>query len=264
MSAFPKSPWLVRRPGQTPGPRLFCFHHAGGNANVFLPWARWLPLGTGVVGVQMPGRGLRRHEPLAEQAEPLIESLGAAMAEAIGDGRPFAFFGHSMGAWLAFETARWLSARGLPMPRRLVVAGRAATHLPLLMAPIDHLPDVALIAALRSLNGFDDTLATQTELLNVFLPIIRADLKLHRSTPYREAPPLSCPIRAVYSAADPLCCAEDAQAWALQTTAGFELRRYEGGHFFFNEAPDVFVPLLLQELWATGPTCDSVAALACG
>ncbi len=247
------NPWLVRRHRAPAGERrLFCFHHAGGNANQFVPWSNWLPPGTEVVGIQMPGRGLRLREPLLTAADALIHTLGGVLAGEL-DERPFGFFGHSMGALLAFEMARWLAAQGLPEPAHLFVSGRAAPHLPLRMVPIDHLPDADMVAALGRLGGVDDVLLQNPELLQLFLPMIRADLLLHRSHPHRVAPALRCPITALASDGDALCSVDDMRAWQRHSAAGFELRMFEGGHFFFHKQPQHHVPKFFTGLWPAQP-----------
>ncbi|RQS14597.1 thioesterase [Burkholderia sp. Bp9002] len=248
-SAIEPSPWFVRRAVPASGRRLFCFHHAGGNAHAYLRWWKWLPPDVDLVGVQLPGRGSRRHEPFAVDAPSLVASLGPALADANADCRPFSFFGHSMGAWLAFEAARWLAAHHLPLPRRLIVAGRVAPHLHCRMAHIEDLPDAWMIEELRKFDGLPDALAEQADLLKLFLPVIRQDLRLHRLALHDSGPPLPCPIRAVYADGDPLCSGEAVHAWSHHTRAEFELQRYPGGHFFFHEAPEIIVPQMLADAW---------------
>lgn len=248
MSKAHKSPWFVRKPKpHDVNLRIFCFHHAGGNGNIFLPWNRWLPAGIDVVGVQLPGRGLRRHEPLMTSSDEVLQALGNAFVSEM-DGCPFAFFGHSMGAWLSFELARWLARRGMQGPRQLIVAGRGAPQLALRMAPVDDLPDAQMIGALRSFDGIDNVLASQPELIKLFLPVIRSDLLMHRTHRYRDEPPLACPIRAIVSDSDPLCDAQDVRAWSSQTAGTFEFRLYEGGHFFFHQEPSRHVPVILGSI----------------
>ncbi|SDH56605.1 thioesterase II family protein [Variovorax sp. OV700] len=252
MSIVHKSPWFIRKPASRPANlRIFCFHHAGGNANIFLPWNKLLSDGVEVVGVQLPGRGLRRHEPLMTSSDQLLQALGNAFVSEM-DQRPFVFFGHSMGAWLAFELARWLERRGIQGPSQLIVAGRGAPQLAFRMAPIDDLPDAEMIDSLRKFNGIDDALASYPELLKLFLPVIRSDLLLHRTHRYLDEPPLACSIRAIASDSDPLCGTEDVRAWSSQTAGDFEFQLYAGGHFFFHLEPSRHVPMILEPIGSSG------------
>lgn len=233
--------WLIRRPRKDePRLRLFCFHHGGGDANSFLPWSALLPPDVEVVGVQLPGRGLRRREPPLTDPLALLRALGPVLARAT-QGAPFAFFGHSVGAWLAFEMARHLAAARLPGPRHLFVSGRAAPHLPFRLEAIDALPDMDMIAALQRFGGVDDALLAQPALVRLFLPVIRADLCLHRSHHHAPGEPLACPITAIVADDDPLCRVDDAAAWGEHTRAGFELKVFTGGHFFFHRRPQPYI-----------------------
>jgi medium-chain acyl-[acyl-carrier-protein] hydrolase len=237
--------WLVRRPRKSAATqRLFCFHHAGGNANAYLPWSAWLPAHVEVVGVQLPGRGARRHEPALVDPASLVSALGPVLALAT-QGLPFAFFGHSMGAWLAFEMVQWLAREGSPGPTRLFVSGRGAPHLPLRLAPIDELPDAQMVAAMRRYGGIDDSMLDHPELLQLFLPLIRADLLVHRSHRYRPGAALACPITAIVASDDPLCTVQDVAAWREHTRERFDLQVCSGGHFFFHRDPRMHLAQLL-------------------
>lgn len=109
-----------------------------------------------------------------------------------------------------------------------------------------------MVEELRKFDGLRDELAVQTELLKLFLPIIRQDLRLHRLALHDSGPPLPCPIRAAYSDGDPLCSEEDVLAWSHHSCGGFELQRYTGNHFFFHDAPNVVVQKMSADAW-TGP-----------
>jgi medium-chain acyl-[acyl-carrier-protein] hydrolase len=241
----------MRRPGSaTRGHVLYCFHHAGGNAGAFMNWAPWVPPHIEVIGVQLPGRGVRlREAPLTNADEQLIPVLGEVLRAQL-DGRPFAFFGHSMGAIWAFELARWLAAQSLPVPDHLFVAARMAPQLPFRMLPIDHLSEPEMVEALKRFGGVDDLLLDNPELMRLFLPIIRADLLMHRSHPHRAAPLLSCPITAIAPDADVLCSVDEMALWREHTRSTFRLQTYPGGHFFFHKQPQLYVPRFFCELWA--------------
>src|SRR5689334_14765630 len=107
--------WFETGRGNTRAPcRLFCIPHVGGTAAAFRGWANALP-DMEVRPVQVPGREKRLREKPFSQLLPLVQ----AMAEALPCDKPFAVFGHSMGALLTFELARELRRKGRPGPFHL-------------------------------------------------------------------------------------------------------------------------------------------------
>ncbi len=141
------SPWFVRpKPKPNAGLRLFCFAHAGGAASAFYPWGAGLE-DADIWAIQLPGREGRLTEPLLTDFTVLQERLAHELTPHLD--RPFAFFGHSMGAILAYEIARELRRRGLPTPARLYVSGRRAPHLPTTDPPLHPQSDAAVIAELK-------------------------------------------------------------------------------------------------------------------
>jgi pyochelin biosynthesis protein PchC len=102
-SSEPADLWLrCYRPVDDPAIRLVCFPHAGGAASAFLPFTRRLDADVEVLAVQYPGRQDRRGEPFVDSVNGLVDGLLPALLTRAD--RPLAFFGHSMGATVAFET----------------------------------------------------------------------------------------------------------------------------------------------------------------
>jgi medium-chain acyl-[acyl-carrier-protein] hydrolase len=229
--------------------RLFCFHHAGGAAHVFRTWGEWLPKAVEVCPIQLPGRGTRMGEPLIRKIEPLVEAAVAGIERDLS--APFAFFGHSLGALLAFEIARELRRRALPDPAHLFVAARIGPSVPLKTSPIYHLVDREFVEALRQrYNAIPDEIAREPELLAIMLPILRADLTIHESYQHRAEPPLSCPISAYGGTRDHAVLKRDLEAWAAETTRAFKLHVMEGDHFFIHAKSPTFRSTLSEELTA--------------
>ncbi|WP_078488804.1 thioesterase domain-containing protein [Streptomyces noursei] len=149
----PSTDWIRLGPEPVlPRLHLLCFPHAGGSAAGCLNWATAAPPGMRITAVQPPGRDSRVAEPPLRSAQAVAEALGPALADR-DDTVPWAFFGHSLGALLAFETAHWLLQRGIPGPRILVVASAPAPHLPRSSPPLHHLPGPDLLKALEHLGG---------------------------------------------------------------------------------------------------------------
>jgi surfactin synthase thioesterase subunit len=215
--------------------RLVCFHYAGAGPSVFREWPRLLPPSVEVCAVHLPGRETRlREKPLAEMS-PLVEILGEHLRPFLD--LPVSFFGHSMGAVLAFEVARYQRRHGRRMPEYLFVSGRRAPQLPWIRSPIGHLPDAEFVDEInRRYQAIPDVVRQDPALMALFLPALRADFALLDTYLCTPEEPLSCPIAAFGGVADDLVSAEDLSLWRDQTTAAFTALLFPGGHFFVNSA----------------------------
>jgi len=238
---------LRRISGGGPGTlRLFCFPHAGGGATAFKGWTEGLP--RSVIVSPM-------HAPKRDNMADHVAALAAACEPYLGD--PFAFFGHSMGAVVAFELARCLRRRNQPLPRLLIVSGARAPQFRRGHVPPPEPSESEFIAELRRLEGTPEEVLNNSGLLRMILPALRADAAIYRGYVYAEEPPLDCPIRAYGGAQDPNVRRDHLEAWSEQTTASFELRLFPGGHFFLQTGREAFLEALAQDLTTyvltTGP-----------
>lgn len=225
--------WLTcPRPNPAAAVRLFCFPYSGAAASIYYPWADQLPASIEVCPVQLPGHGTRLQEPLATRLAPQVEALAAGLAPAFD--RPFAFFGHSMGALLSFELARYLRWQGRPGPTHLFVSGHGAPHLPDRNPPLHALPDDQFVVKLRELNGTPEEVLHHQELLQLLIPVLRADFAVCETYVYQPEPPLNCPISAYGGLGDGYVNREELAAWREQTTGSFSLRMFPGDHFYLN------------------------------
>jgi pyochelin biosynthetic protein PchC len=225
--------WVRRyRPAPTAAIRLVCLPHAGGSASFFLPVADALCPDVDVLAVQYPGRQDRRLDPMIDDLDTLADAVVAALLPWLD--RPFAFFGHSMGATLAFEVSRRLEQGASPAPLHLFASGRRA---PCRHRDEDvHLgDDERIIAELKELSGTDTRVLGEEELLRMVLPAIRNDYRATETYRYRPGPPLSCPITVLTGEDDPKTTPREARAWREHTTGPFSLLVYPGGHFYLAE-----------------------------
>jgi len=222
--------------------RLFCFPYAGGGASVFRGWAAHLPAGVAVCPARLPGRETRLSERPFESMDDLVSTLRRVIHPYLD--RPFAFFGHSLGAVIAFELARALEA----FPACLFVSGARAPQL-----RRDHVPppppsDDELIAELQRLNGIPQELLEHRELMHLALPALRADTALYRNYVYKEGPPLTCPIHAYGGEEDERITRWHLDTWAEQTAQSFKLEMFPGGHFFLQTRQGEFLKALAGDL----------------
>ena len=176
-------------------------------------------------------RGTRRNEPCYEYFDDLVDGLENAMQPHLD--APFALFGHSMGALIAFEAARRFSEAGKP-PLHLFVSGRGAPHLPEKQYWRD-LSDGDLLNELRRLGGVPEEVWCNRELTHYFLPPLRGDLKLTQTYRHRPGPVLQCALTVLAGSRDPDLSLVDAEAWRSYTTGRFELTWLDCGHFLTGE-----------------------------
>jgi medium-chain acyl-[acyl-carrier-protein] hydrolase len=222
--------WVIPRPNSAASLRLVCFPHAGGNASVFRAWHTSLPSEIEVCAVQLPGRANRMAEPAINRLADLVEAIGVAMTPLLD--KPVALFGHSMGALMGFEVARWLRRhRGL-LPAHLMVCGRRAPQLPATESPHYLQDDEAFLANLSRLKGTPVDLLH--DLLPLILPTMRADFEAVETYKYTDEPPLACPITVFGGRDDEESLEGRLTAWQSQTTGTFSEYLMDGGHFFMH------------------------------
>lgn len=239
--------WITR-PRPRPGAplRLFCLPHAGGGASAFRAWADVLPAEVEVCPVQLPGREARMAEPAIDRMEPLVEALSDALRPF--DEEPFALFGHSNGALVAFELARRLRREGRYGPVHLFASGRRAPDVPSPRPPVAHLPDDEFLADLREMGGTPAEVLAHPELMRILLPLLRADVRVNETYVFTEEEPLACPVTAYGGLLDPKASREDVEAWRRHTAGAFTVRFFPGDHFFVFTQRDLVLRTLATDL----------------
>lgn len=241
------STWFSPAPDAAGGMRLFCFPFAGGNAASFLGWQGPLGPDLELRVAQLPGRGARLFEKPLTDLDELVEHLAEAVAEL--DERPFAFFGHSLGAMLAFEVARALRRQGRPGPSSLWLAGAEAPQTRSVPDRVHDLPTAAFIEVLRDYGGTPAELLDNRDMMELLLPGLRADFALDEGYAYRPEPPLAVPIHLLLGDRDPEVepvAARD--GWARETAHPLLVHGYAGDHFFVQEHRDAIAALLAAVL----------------
>lgn len=237
--------WASRRQSR-PDARahLYCFPYVGGMPGEYLRWGERLP-DVEVWGVMPPGRGDRLFDPAFDHVGPLVDAVLTGVAFT----PPVALFGHSLGALVAFETARALTSAGRP-PACLFVSGHRPPHLPQGDVPIHHLPPDAFRAEIeRRYPPAPPELVADDELYRAVLATFRADLAVFETYRHVPGPPLDCPL-VVISGADDAWTADDLAGWARHTSAGCRVHLVPGDHFYLREHPDRAVEIIRTELAA--------------
>jgi medium-chain acyl-[acyl-carrier-protein] hydrolase len=238
--------WIIRyRPREQASLRLFCFSYAGGGASVFRSWADLLPEEVEVCCIQLPGHEYRLGEPAYTRLAPLVQTLAEAIAPYLD--RPFAFYGHSMGALVSFELARQLRRAHNKQPVRLCLAAYRAPQLPNPNIKIYHLPSEVFKVVLRA-DGIPESILQSEELMQAMLPTLRADFELCDTYRYAEEPPLECPFSIFGGLEDVRVGAADLDAWRLHSCASSNLHMLPGSHFFLHSAPELLLAAIAQDL----------------
>ena len=226
--------------------RLFCFPYAGASAMVYRGWAEKLPANVEVVGIQLPGRASRSGEQPLTKLSDLIELLGPALKGVLN--KPFAFFGHSMGALVAFELARLLRREGRPLLLHLFASGRSAPQLNDCHAPLYNLPTSELLKEIKKMDGTPPEVLEHPELMEMMLPLLRADFSMCDTYEYTEAAPLDCPISVFGGFQDVDVPRQNLEAWREHTSSTFSLWMLPGNHFFLHSNETLLLNLLAIQL----------------
>lgn len=243
---FPATPesWLCPLGPVRGRIRLICFPYAGGSPSVFYGWRQTLSEDVSLYGVHLPGRSRR----IAETPIDNIESMVAATVEALAPhlAFPLVFFGHSMGAVLAFEVARMLRRRAGVEPAHLIVGGYVAPQLPRNQVVQRDLSDTALKDKLRELGGTPPEILEDPRMMDMLLPSLRADFNAIGAYQFRAEPPLSCPVTAIAGDGDSHCSPQEVAAWREQTRGEFQSHVLHGGHFFIQTEAQAVQDLVMD------------------
>lgn len=242
------SSWIaVPRPNPRARVRLFCFPYGGGGASIFRTWPQNLPDAVEVCGIQLPGRENRIREAPFTDVLGVVNTLAEILRPCLTF--PFAFFGHSLGAFIGFELARQLRKQNAQGPIHLFVSGQRAPQIPDTLPPLYQLPDREFIEQVhRRYDAIPQVVLQSAELMQILLPLLRADLTMNDTYVYTDDRPLDCPITCFGGQGDPETTNETLAAWREQTCSNFKLKMFLGDHFFIQSEQASVLRALGEEL----------------
>ena len=243
------SKWVTcPRPRPDARLRLFCLPFAGGGASAYRLWPDRLPSWVEVCPIQLPGREDRYREPAFTSVSGLSSALTREITPYLDI--PYAIFGHSMGALLAFELTRALQQMEAPLPLALFLAAYPAPQVSQLRAPIHHLPDAEFIDQMRRMQGTPEAVLQNADLMSFMLPILRADFEACDTHVSPPAPALTCPFFMYGGRDDHEVDQPSLAAWQAGTIGPFHLRMFGGTHFFVQTHRDLLLADIADQLAA--------------
>ncbi|WP_393060984.1 thioesterase II family protein [Streptomyces sp. LN549] len=241
----------LSEPGRT---QIFLLPFAGGSASSYWSWSNLLPAGMQVSAAQLPGRQDRWQEPPYRDFGTLVGDLADEITELAADG-PYVLLGHSLGATIAYETARELQRRSAPDPALLVISAAVAPQIDHDPIGAGRLSDDELIDKTREAGRLPAQILESTELLELVLPALRADLALVDSYRYLPGALLSCPVSVFGGRQDPQVPVDALGPWQELTTNRTALRVLDGDHFYLWGREAEVAEAILTDL-STGPGTD--------
>lgn len=227
-----KNRWFyVPKPNPNARLRLFCFHYAGGIAEMYHKWGEEIDQDIELCSIQLPGHSTRGAESPFRDMNALIEELGVIMQPYIN--KPFAFLGHSMGAMILFDYVQYLIKYNQPLPNHLFIAARKAPNKPSFHPHLHMLSDDEMIEFVRGLDVRPDVIMNDIGLLKKSIPTVKADFEMVEKWEYDvNTITTQIPITVFGAYDDEYVTKEELELWREFTYASFMAHYFEGDHFF--------------------------------
>jgi len=246
MDNINKSLFIFPKKNENAQLRIFCFPYAGGGASIYSRWELAMPLEVDLCIAQLPGRENRRHENAFRSFSLLINVLSEEITPLLN--KPYVLFGHSMGALICFELARKLRETNNELPMHIFLSGLAPPKsVDKSEFSYNIMCDSDVIDLLDRINGTPKEILKDRELLEVFLPVVKADFELLNSYFFVAQNPLECPITSYHGINDNIPISEISN-WTNQTKKGFKIKIFQGDHFFINSSRDSVLTALRADL----------------
>lgn len=224
--------------------KLFCLPYAGGSAAIYHQWKKYLDSNIQLCPLELAGRGKRFLEPHYDSIFNAVDDIYEQISDNLDDG-PYAFFGHSMGALLSYELARKFCTSSHVKPVHLIVSGKNPPHISEAPKMYHALPENEFINKILRMGGTPPEVFQHQELLNLIIPLLRSDFRIFETYEFSEDQcELNCGITVFYGAADEEISAEKMAEWRKYTRSDYQIRCFDGGHFYINEHMEAVVGMI--------------------
>ena len=233
-----QSKWfLLPKPNHNARLRLFCLPFAGGSADIYKSWESQLHESIELVAIQLPGRGARFIESPIAEMDLLVEELWRELK--LYTNKPYALFGHSLGAKVGFALMQHIRKEGGLLPLHFFASASVAPHLPSRPPLLHQQNDQMLVESLREYGGTPEEVLDNDELMALLFPVLRADFYLAETYFASIGDPLDVGLSTFGGESDDKVLASDLTAWA-EHFAGDQavLKLFSGGHFFIESHTD--------------------------
>ncbi|XP_004691164.1 PREDICTED: S-acyl fatty acid synthase thioesterase, medium chain [Condylura cristata] len=233
--------------------RLICFPWAGGGSIYFAKWGHKMNNFVEVHSIRLAGRETRAEEPFTSDMQQVVDEIVCALLPILQD-KPFAFFGHSLGALIAFKTALHLKEKYKQEPVHIFVSSITPPHLKAQYhkAGEEELTEEQILQYIKDFGGTSKNIIEDKELSKQYITKVMADANLFNNFNF-DAPPeavLSCDLTCFTGSED---IAKDIKAWKDVTSGSFNSHVLPGNHFYLMEpANETFIKnYIIQclELW---------------
>lgn len=225
--------------------RLFCFPYAGGGSSIFRTWSDDLPDWVEVCPIQLPGRENRILEKPFHQMSDLVESVAQAINPYLD--LPFALFGHSMGAWIVFELAHHLYKNSNLLTQHLFVSARFSPQIAD-KKNLHSLPEKEFREKLETYGGTPKAVLESDELMELLVPLLKADFSICETYVYKQNNPLNCPISVFGATTDHLVNPNSLIEWKKETSNSFRVEIFSGDHFFLRNYQKELLTSITKDL----------------
>ncbi len=230
-----KSRWFIKpKPNPRADVRLICFPYAGGNASTYAPWADMLPEDVELVAIQPPGRSSRISEKLIYSMDEMVDGLCGAGLPLID--KPYVIFGHSLGSRIALEFMKRLMLFSMPMPVHYIASGSRAPHIAIQDKRLSELPEKEFMSELRVLNGTPEIVLKNQKLMELCVPILRADFSIGDNYCYQSATKFACNASVFNGLNDQGITGEQLSAWQQHFLPTLQFESFSGDHFFIDSS----------------------------
>lgn len=248
------SSWfVVPKPLHHPKLRLICLPYAGGSTATYQAWQRQMPDGVELLLIQPPGRAERFHEPPYKTMDTLVDNLATQFLPLTHT--PYVLMGHSLGSLIGYELMKRLRLTGATLPRYFIASGCRAPHLYSKEQTFD-LPKAAFIHELKKMNGTPEAILQNNELMELYLPLLRADFQVAETYFTSIGEPLNCTLILFSGTEDRGIKQADLEGWRKHFNSGGNIQMFEGDHFFIEQnGREILsaVTSLLEKLVNTNP-----------